>query len=197
MWSTIGRVTARHVRVGGTLLSARLPAAASTTPAIPSGFRIAAVFTRRFADAKAKAAKPKTATKTAKAGRTKPTAKKSAAKKPAAKKKAAVKKTKKPVVKKAKKKAAKPAPKPKRKLKPKPTPEEIQKEKIRILKTKALLKEPTHLPNTAWQVFSFPRIEALTDKPFADRMRQVAEEYKAVSPADMKVSLLRLTQRRT
>ena len=181
MWSTIGRSTARQVRVGGRLsicTATRLTAQLSsrTAPVIPSGIRVAAIFVRGFA-----------ATKGAE---DKPAAKKATAKKTAttAEKKKTTVKAKAPVAKKAK---AKPKPKPKPKLRiPKKelTPEEKTKLKIRELRKESLAKdEPTYLPITKWMVFASERLKGTTHK-CTIVIPEIAAVYRALPAAELEVS---------
>ena len=185
MWSAIGRSTARQVRVSGRLsicTATRLTAQLTTrtTPAIPSGIRVAAVFVRGFAAAKGTEKKP--AAKKATAEKTGAT---TAEKKTTAKAKA-------PAAKKTKAKAkAKPKPKPKPKLRiPKKelTPEEKTKLKIRELKKDSLAKdEPTYLPITKWMVFSSERLKGTTHK-CTIVIPEIAAEYRALPAAELEVS---------
>ncbi|KAK4128389.1 hypothetical protein N657DRAFT_19948 [Parathielavia appendiculata] len=183
MWSAIGRATAQQVRIGGRLwvrstsrLAAKLPA--RVAPIIPSGVRVAAVFSRGFAEA----GRPK---KTSKAATSK-VAKKAAAKKPATKKKTA---TKKPARKAKKAPAAKKA-KPVKAKKPL-TEEEKVKREIRALKKTGLLKEePARLPENPWLVYSSQRVkkaylELGPDLNLPDVMAGLASDYKALSTAEM------------
>ena len=183
MWSTIGRSTARQVRVGGRLsicTATRLTAQLSsrTAPVIPSGIRVAAIFVRGFA-----------ATKGAE---DKPAAKKATAKKTAttAEKKKTTVKAKAPVTKKAKAKP-KPKPKPKPKLRiPKKelTPEEKTKLKIRELRKESLAKdEPTYLPITKWMVFASERLKGTTHK-CTIVIPEIAAVYRALPAAELEVS---------
>ncbi|KAK4144704.1 uncharacterized protein C8A04DRAFT_27643 [Dichotomopilus funicola] len=158
MLSAIGQATGR---VGGRLAIrtvGRFTAqqALRATPVIPSGIRIAAVFTRNYAAAKTtktsttKAKKPAAKKTTAKKTTASKTTKKVTAKAKAAPKKRATKK------KATKKKAAK---KPARKLKKDMTEEEKVQLRIRKLREVALLKEePTKLPTSAWTVYLTQRV---------------------------------------
>ncbi|KAK4099778.1 hypothetical protein N658DRAFT_487369 [Parathielavia hyrcaniae] len=189
MWSAIGRATAQPVRIGGRLwvrsasrLAARLPGGRAG-PVIPSGIRVAAVFSRGYAQvgrprktstaATSEVAKKKPATKT---------------KKVAAKKNKLAAKAKK--VKKAKKapaaKKAKPA-KPKTPL----TAEEKLKRDIARLRKKAMYKEePDRLPETSWLVYTTPRVKDVYNNSDAklklsDVMARLAVGYKALSATEL------------
>ncbi|KAK3299027.1 uncharacterized protein B0H64DRAFT_386902 [Chaetomium fimeti] len=172
MLSAFGRVAARQAYVASSL-SIR-SASRLAAPVIPSGFRVVAVFTRGFAAA---GAPKKTATK----------AKTSAApKKTTAAKKPAKTTTKKTATKKAAKPKAKAAKKPTGGRAKKPlTDEEKAKKKLRALKQKALLKEqPAKLPVAPWAIFVTNNLKEVLNKDpkpeFAEAMRQLAAEYKAL-----------------
>jgi len=179
MLSAFGRAAARKVCVAGSL-SIRT-AGRLTTPVIPTGYRVVAVFTRGFAAAGApKKTRTKAATTTA-------SKKKPAAKTPA--KKTATKTTKKkPVAKKtAKPKAKKAAKKPKTtRPKKKPlTDEQKAKLKLRALKERALLKEqPAKLPVSTWNIFLTKNLKELLNKDpkpeFAEAIRQLSAEHRAL-----------------
>ena len=174
MWSSIGRATARQVRVGSGLsirttrrIAAQLTPRAA--PVIPSGIRIAAVFARGFAEA----ARPKkTATSTA-AKTKKPSAKKTGAKKTATKKA----KPKRPAAKKAKAKKVL-------------TEEQKINRRIAELKKTALLKdEPTLLPNTTWMVFVAEQLREGKEQ-IQTAMAKLSIQYKALSASEIEVSLM-------
>ncbi|KAK4158142.1 hypothetical protein C8A00DRAFT_39527 [Chaetomidium leptoderma] len=179
MWSAIGRATGRQVRVGGRLLIRQL--APRTASVIPSGIRVAAVFTRGFAEAGRPTKATKTATSTATKTK-KPTAKKAATKKAATKKTGAKKAT----------KAKAPAKRKPRVFKPKKplTEEDKTKLAIKVLKKRALLKEePTRLPITSWVVFAAQRVKSLMGGDpairFSDAMQLLSAEYKALTPEEI------------
>jgi hypothetical protein len=189
MLSAFGRAAARKVFVAGSL-SIR-SAGRLTTPVIPTGYRVVAVFTRGFAAVGA----PK---KTTKAATTTASKKKPAAKKPVAKKTATKTTKKKPVAKKAAKPKAKKAAKKPKATRPKKklTDEEKAKLKLRALKERALLKEqPVKLPVTSWNLYLTKHLkEALNKDPkpqFADAVRQLAAEHRALPEHEKEV---RLTQ---
>lgn len=179
MLSAFGRAAARKVCVAGSL-SIRT-AGRLTTPVIPTGYRVVAVFGRGFAAA---GAPKKTTTK---AATTTAAKKKPAAKKPA-KKTAATTTKKKPAAKKAAKPKAKKAAadKPKAtRAKTALTDEQKAKLKLKALKERALLKEqPIRLPVTSWNLYLNRHLkETLNKDPkplFADAVRQLSAEHRAL-----------------
>lgn len=204
MRSAIGLATARQLRVGGRLSvcrAARFAAHATgqSTTAIPTGYRFAAVFIRGFAQARggtkkldaSTEPKPKPkprefAKKLATAARKKTPAKKKKTTKAAAAKKAAEKKAT------AKRIAAKKAAAAKQAAL---SDEEKLKIKIKALKKRALLTEPTRQCETAWAVFMSRTLkDKLTGKPSSETgslamtLPEVAKEFKALPAAEVEVS---------
>lgn len=187
MLSAFGRAAARKVCVAGSL-SIRT-AGRLTTPVVPTGYRVVAIFARGFAAA---AAPKKTTTK---AATTTASKKKPAAKKPATK--TVAKTTKKPVAKKAakpraKKAAKKPAARPKKQLTDEQKAKQKAKLKLRALKERALLKEqPAKLPATSWNLYLTRHLKEVLHrdpKPeFADAVRQLAAEHRALPEHEKEV----------
>lgn len=181
MLSAIGRATGR---VGGRLA---IRTVLRTTPVIPSGIRIAAVFTRHYAAAAKTTTKASATTKAKKPAAKKTTASKTTTKKATAKAKAAPKK------KATKKKAAakKPA---KKRVKKVLTEEEKERVKIRKLREIALLKEePTRLPTGAWMVYVSRRAKEASkdDDKFklTDLVPLVAQDFKSLPEETLEVRL--------
>ncbi|GAB1311282.1 hypothetical protein MFIFM68171_01492 [Madurella fahalii] len=203
MRSAIGLAAARHLRVGGRLSVCRasrfaVHVAGQSTTVIPSGFRVAAVFERGFAqasggtkkldastEAKAKP-KPKPKPKPRELAKTlatkKPTARKTTTKTAAAKKAAA------------KRAAARKAAAKKRAAEKEAalTEEEKVKRKIKALKKRALLDEPTRRGETAWAVYMSRALkDKLSGRPvsesgsFATALPEVAKEFKALPAAEV------------
>ncbi|KXX83028.1 hypothetical protein MMYC01_200521 [Madurella mycetomatis] len=178
MQSAIGLATARQLRVGGRLSVYRaarfaVHATGQSTTAIPSGYRVAAIFNRGFAQFAKKLATTTKKTPAKKKKTTKKAAAKKAAEKKAAAKRAAAKKA----------AAAKLAAL---------SDEEKLKIKIKALKKKALLTEPTRRGETAWAVFMSRALkDRLSGKPtsetgsFATALPDVAKEFKALPAAEV------------
>jgi len=181
MWSTIGATTARQARVAGSLLVRRatlfaLQAGARIattsiipkTVIVPTSARIPAFVVRGYAT-KASAKTRKT-TKRGRATKAKKTTAKKAVKK---------------------KKPVKRAKKTTKQL----TEEEKQALKIKLLKKRALLKEPDRLPTTQWTVYFSQRVKEETAGKKRDEdlpslksiMQKISAEYKALSAAELEV----------
>lgn len=192
MWSAIGRAAARQLRVGGRLpircasrLAVHAHVAGQATAAVPSGFWVAAVFQRGYAETRGRPRKTDTPTKTRARAATKAPAKKKAT----AKKRAAAKKS-----------AAQKLAEKKKKKKAEMTAEEIAEEKrklrIKELRKMAALKPPTKLPDSAWQIYMNQAVkEKLKGKqtlePHASligAVRDLAESYKTLPAAEVAVS---------
>jgi hypothetical protein len=184
MLVAIGRAAARQVRVAGRL-TAQLTAPRAAL-VVPSGIRVAAVFARAYRRAVAEGT---AATK-------KPAAKKTATKKPAAQR-AAESKTGT-----AKKSAGRP---PRKVLTEEQKARREQRklrEEVKELKKKALLEEePKKLPNRAWVVYTVHRFKdaprGLDGQSFADYVRQMAKDFKAMTPVEREVSRRRALRVRT
>lgn len=173
MWSSIGRATARQVRVAGVLSLRRAgrlaaqPAISRIAPTLPCGIRVAAVFTRGFAEA----------------GRPKKTASK--AKEPAARK------AKKPLA------TKRPAAKSTAKAKTGPKKEVLTEEqkvkrkaalRIKKLKETGLLKEqPSRLPFNAWMVFTVREIKNAPGATVGPLMKKLGEQFRALSADELEV----------
>ena len=183
MWSTIGATTARQARAAGSLLVRRaallaLQAGARTATTsivqkvviVPTGARIPALVVQGYATKASTKSR-----KTAKRGRATKAKKKTTAKKKAVKKKKPVKRAKKTT----------------KHL----TEEEKQALKIKLLKKRALLKEPDRLPTTQWTVYFSQRVKEETAGKKRDEdlpslksiMQKIAAEYKALSAAELEV----------
>lgn len=180
MWSSIGRATARQVRVGGGLsirtarrIAAQL--APRAAPIVPSGIRITAVFARGFAEAgRPKKTATSTTSKTKKPSADKTGEKKTATKKAGTKKAA---------------KAKRPAAKKAKKVKKVLTDEQKTNRRIRELKKTALLREePTSLPSTSWMVFVTEQLKEGSET-IATAMPRISIAYKSLSDSEMQVRL--------
>lgn len=159
MFAFVGRTAARRA-LGSAISSTSIKSA--TNPARVATFRRLAPIARSFT-VSAWIRSPTAAG----AGKKKATATK---KKPA--KKAAPKK-KKTVVK--KKKTVKVL-----------TPEQKEKAEIRELKTRALLKGPTFLPDTTWSVYLTENITS-GDGPLPEKAKHLASTFKTISDLELNV----------
>lgn len=125
----------------------------------------------------------------AKATKSKSKSTKSSAKKPAGKKTAkpkAKKPVKKKVVKKKKVATKKPKKAPKKKVL---TDEQKDRLEIKRLKQMALLKGPTLLPETAWNVFLIDNIRA-GEGPLTDKVKILSTSFKNLPEAEIEVGWL-------
>lgn len=109
---------------------------------------------------------------------------KTSAKKKSTTKKTAKPKAKKPVKKAVKKKVA--AKKPKKAVKKKLTPEQKERAEIRKLKEMSLLKGPTLLPETAWNVYLVDNIRGSSGSA-VDRAKALSTSFKNLTETEKEV----------